>query len=62
MLMNLDMRSANNKKLNSSIDYEDFVPKKYWQVISLSFGTWQDWDYNWDYASSGMNPDMGKVP
>ena len=52
------MRSANNKKLNSSIDYEDFVPKKYWQVISLSFGTWQDWDYNWDYASSGMNSDM----
>ena len=52
------MRSANNKKLNSSIDYEDFVPKKYWQVISFSFGTWQDWDYNWDYASSGMNSDM----
>ena len=52
------IRSANNKKLNSSIDYEDFVPKKYWLVISLSFGTWQDWDYSWDYASSGMNFDM----
>ena len=52
------IRSANNKKLNSSIDYEDFVPKKYWQVISLSFGTSQDWDYSWDYASSGMNFDM----
>ena len=52
------MRSANNKKINSSIDYEDFVPKKYWQVISFSFGTWQDWDYSWDYASSGMNSDM----
>ena len=51
------MRSANVKKLNSSIEYEDFVPKKYWQVISLGFGTWQDWDYAWDHGSSGMNSD-----
>ena len=56
------MRSANNKKLNSSIDYEDFVPKKYWQVISLSFGTWQDWDYNWDYALRNELRYVGTVP
>ena len=52
------MRSANLKKLNSSIEYEDFVPKKYWQIISLSFGTWQDWDYSWDNGSSGINSDL----
>jgi len=52
------MRSANLKKLNSSIEYEDFVPKKYWQIISLSFGTWQDWDYSWDNGSAGINSDL----
>ena len=41
------IRSANTKQLKSYIEYEDFVPKKYWQLFSFSFGTWNDKDYQW---------------
>ena len=52
------MRSANMKKVNSYIEYQDFEPGKYWQLFSFSFGTWNDWDYNWGNGSSGFWSDF----
>ncbi len=52
------MRSANKKKMNSYIEYEDFEPGKYWQLFSFSFGTWNDWDYNWENGNSGFWSDF----
>ena len=48
------MRSANSKKLNSNLKYEDYTPGKFWQIFSLSFGSYQDWDYDFKNVSSGI--------
>ena len=52
------IRSANTKQLKSYIEYEDFVPKKYWQLLSLSFGSWHDRDYQWKNGSHGLWADF----
>jgi len=52
------MRSANVRRFNSSIEYQDFVPKRYWQLISLDFGYWHDWDHLWENGSSGLESDI----
>ena len=52
------IRSANTKQLKSYIEYEDFVPKKYWQLFSFSFGTWSDKDYQWENGSHGLWADL----
>jgi len=52
------LRSANTKQLKSYIEYEDFVPKKYWQLFSFSFGTWNDKDYQWKNGSHGLWTDL----
>ena len=52
------IRSANTKQLKSYIEYEDFVPKKYWQLLSLSFGSWHDRDYQWKNGSHGFWADF----
>ena len=52
------IRSANTKQLKSYIEYEDFIPKKYWQLLSFSFGTWYDRDYQWKNGSHGLWADF----
>ena len=52
------IRSANTKQLKSYIEYEDFVPKKYWQLLSISFGSWHDMDYQWKNGSHGLWADF----
>ena len=52
------MRSANSKQLKSYIEYQDFVPKKYWQLFSFSFGTWNDRDYKWENGNNGFWADF----
>jgi hypothetical protein len=52
------IRSANTKQLKSYIEYEDFVPKKYWQLLSFSFGSWHDRDYQWKNGSHGLWADF----
>ena len=52
------IRSANTKQLKSYIEYGDFVPKKYWQLLFFKFGSWHDRDYQWKNGSHGLWADF----
>ena len=48
------MRSANSKTINSSLKYEDYTPGRFWQIFSFSFGSYQNWDYDFKNVNSGI--------